>query len=186
MITSQVTKWLVAYVSLIFGIALFVLVLTMFPDFLNGYTFYPLVLYWDALKGQLACLIIPISIGGALVLLFALNIKGTTRPLIITALLAANIMACCARFTGLALNEKEQASIQFEDHIYNVIATEQYFGPGDARWITLYECDKHNFLCRIIFNKYVLSTKATLIPNPINHTITVQINDETVYVHPVK
>jgi hypothetical protein len=174
------------YTVILLVLADFFLIVATIPDVFHGYTIYPFVLNFDALKFQLACLIIPISIIVIFILSFALRMQQVLHPLIVGALLAANAIACCARFTGLALEDKEQASIRFENHIYNVISSEQYFGPGDARWVTLYECDNRNFLCQIIQHQYVLSTKATLVSDPATNTITLQIDGEAVYVHQVK
>lgn len=182
----NIRTWLVIYTSSIFAVALLFLVITWFPDFFNAYTIYPLVLNLDALKGQLACLVIPISIVTILTGLYMANRTDILHPLFVMALLGASAIACCARFSGLALVDKQQASLKYENNIYNVISSESDFGPRDKRWITLYECDNSNFFCKIIIHQYVLSTNATLIPNPTAHAVTLQINGETVYVHNVK
>jgi len=183
---SRFRKSVMVYAIILLVIADLFLVMALIPDIFNGYSIYPFILNFDRLRSQLACFMIPISIGIIISAALLWKVEHAIHPIIVVALLAANMIACCARFTGLGLATREQASIQFGTHIYNVIATEQYAGPGDARWITLYECDGNNFLCRIITHKYVLSTDATLIPDPAAHTVTLAINGEAVYVHQVK
>ena len=183
---SKFRKLLMIYTIILLIIADFFLLIALMPDVFHGYTIYWFMLNFDGLRFELACLVIPISIVVIFIVAFALKINRVLHPVIVAALLAANIIACCARFEGLAVVDKQQVSIEYENHIYDAISSESDFGPRNKSWVTLYECDNHNFLCQIVFHKYVLSTKATLIPDPTAHTITLQINGETVYVHPVK
>lgn len=92
-------------------------------------------------------------------------------------------MACCAWFSGFAVFDKEEVRIQFEDRTYNVLSSASTLGDDDNYWIAFYECDQHNFLCRKVYDRYTLSTDATLIPDPVAHTVTLAINGESVYVH---
>jgi hypothetical protein len=181
---SRLPRWLILYVGLLLVVSLFFLVVNLFPETFGAYTIYPFVLSFNVLK-TLACWVVPLSTAIIAVPLFIFKIRHY-RLLLVVSLLAATAFACCSRLVGLAVIDKQQASIQFENHIYNLISSASDLGPDNNYWATLYECDRNNFFCRLVFHDYVLSTNATLVPDSLAHTVTLQIDGETVYVHPVK
>lgn len=182
----QLRFGIIVYAGLLF-ITAYLFLLTAFSiDLLNGYTVYPFARHFYELKRLLACGIIPASIGMIYLLRYALNLKNILHPLIMVALFAANVMACCSWLIGIAIVDKEKVNVQFEGRSYNVISSSSEFGDEDRYWVTVYECDLHNLLCRQLVQQTVRSTDAALIPNLAAHTVTLTINGEAVYVHEVK
>lgn len=182
---SRFRKSVMLYALILLVIADFFLILALMPDIFNGYTIYPFLLNFGALRFQFACIVIPVSMGIIFIAALFWKMEHAIHPIIIVALLAANVIACCARSVGFAVVQREQASILYDNHFYNALSAEASFGGSNDMWVRLYECDQYKFFCRKIYDKYALTTDATLIPDPAAHTVTLAINGEAVYMHEV-
>ncbi|MBA3867959.1 MAG: hypothetical protein H0X30_02285 [Anaerolineae bacterium] len=109
-------------------------------------------------------------------------------------LIYANGLMCLQTF-ALALSDFDHfQSIKLDDHTYYIDSIwKEGIGRDHKALFTFFECDSDGTWCESKFEKWYfpkddeypkMSTK--LLPNPTAHTVTLQINGETVYVHPVK
>jgi hypothetical protein len=123
------------------------------------------------------------SIVNAISLLFALGL-----------LIYSNGLMCLQTF-GLALSDFGHfQSTQFDGHVYYVDSIwKEGVGRDHRALFTMFECGMDGTWCKSIFEKRYFpeddeypKMTTSLVANSMAHTIALQINGETVYVHLVK
>jgi len=173
------------YTIILLVIADFFLLLAWVPNVFPHYTIYWLMLNFDTLRLQLACAILPISTVVMFILIFIPRADPAIHLLIALIMLAANVIACCARVPGFNFRTDQQDSMAFSPYIYHVVSFSQ-LSMNDHIYISLYECDQFDFLCRMVFDQDSSSSKTELQSDASSHTVILQIDSKTVYVHQVK
>jgi len=192
-------KWLMIYTIILLIIAVFFLITAWIPDIFGGYTIYWFTLHFDPLRAQLAFLVVLVSILAIVGLRFLLGIHSNNRMWIGSAMLATSLVACCARVPGISMVTQQRSQIKMADKTYNAVWEYSTWGGDDSfvqPVVKLYQCDKNSFLCRSVYtySKAVIEPEKLqanpweieLVSDSAAYTVTLQINGETVYVHPVK
>jgi hypothetical protein len=195
---SDLRKWLMIYVVLLLAISGLFLISAWIPDIFGGYTIYWFTLHFDPLRAQLAFLVVPISILAIFGLMFIIGIH-SNNLWIGSVILVTSLVACCARVPGISMVTQHRSQVKMADKTYNAMWKYSTWGGDDyfvQPVVKMYQCDNYNFLCHAIYtySKAVVEPeklqsnpwKIDLIPDPAAHTVTLQINSEAVYVHPVK
>ncbi len=165
----------------------------------------PISIFWldvysIQIKLSLTCILIPISI---ILVIFTLLRRKEPKfgffVIVLFILIFANVIGFLALPSGIARYTRYEGNLSFQGRFYLVTQSYAVIGLADAHpYLDLYECDALGFLCQKIFRyewKFLKPTiewsenhqwQSKLVSDPAEHTITLQINGETVYVYPVK
>jgi hypothetical protein len=193
-------KWLIASLITITILSLFLEAYFLMDEVYgllelsSPFSIYWLDMYSVPLRLSFTCLVIPISIGITLFTLATRKIsKLMSFAVILFLLILTNLIGFFALPGGILRSSEQQDGLKFERHTYYIAYSEADVGLAHPS-LELYECDAWGFLCQKIFH-FKRKTidwseehqwQSTLIPDAAAHTVTLQINGETVYVHPVK
>lgn len=185
---------LAAVVSIFIAI---VFLLASWSNVPTSFGVYWLDLNFYRLRLLLACLLLPVLIGSIGIAILMVGESLRLRWWILPLLWLANILACVACLPGVLVSHTHIDSNKLQNSVYNAMLVELPTGIDDPGWgdVVIYQCDGLGLLCRIIYRyraweaDYFLKShewEARLATDPATNTITLQINDETVYTHRVE
>ncbi len=96
---------------------------------------------------------------------------------------------------SISMNQSFDQQSTFDNHVYHLISYSALAYTGDVD-LRLFECASQDILCNQIHqikmswtnpkSREINFSKKALVIDPTTHTVMLQINGETVYVHPVK
>jgi hypothetical protein len=145
----------------------------------------PIAIYWldsnnIALRPLLACVLLPCIL---LICVLRRVLRKTMARSLLVALVGTNIIAVLALPPCILCDYREQASVEFNNHIYYALSS---VGISGIEMI-VYECEKSVSICRKIYRNYEgnshLSGQTRLLPDPATNTLALEINGEVVYTH---
>jgi hypothetical protein len=178
----------------------FALLLTAIASFLVAWSAIhtDFAIYWFDLnylqwRQEIACFVMPFSIVALWFWMLFIKKGYKVRLWLFPMMLLANIIACAACIPGAVYVNEHQDSAPLGNHIYNAMVSYAAHGPNDDLNVLVYDCDRFDFLCHVIYahdvSDYNLTAsplKAVLIPDFATKTIALQINGKTVNTHPIE